>query len=165
MAVGCRQGIGGIEVLLHLLGVQLQYALQHARHLFLRRTSVARQSHLYLHGGIFVDGHIVLYGSRNGHALCTSQLQHRLHVFAEERRLDGQFVGQVLADDARDAFVDVSQFQVRVAHLVQVYDAQCYGRGLVAHDAQHPVPHQVRARVDAHDNLFTLHPRPLISLP
>jgi hypothetical protein len=56
---------------------------------------------------ILVYGNVAVDGGGDGHALGAPQLEHRLHVLAEEKRgLDGQLVGQILADDARHTLVD-----------------------------------------------------------
>ena len=46
-------------------------------------------------------------GRSDGYALRTSEFEHRLYVLAEERCLDGEFVGQVRRDYACDTLEDM----------------------------------------------------------
>ena len=96
-----------------------------------------------------LDGHAVMDGGGDGCSLGAPELQHRLHVLAEEGCLDGHLVGQVTVDDAGDALEDVSEFQVTVSKLPQVDDTHRYHLRLAVLHLQQPVAHQVRSRVYA----------------
>ena len=74
MAVGSGERIGGIHESGHVAGRKSKKALQHAGHLFLGGTAIAGDGHFYLHGCIFVNGHVVTYGCGNGDALRTPEL-------------------------------------------------------------------------------------------
>jgi len=153
VTVGGGKGIGGIHEASHLFIGNVQQALQHTGHLLLRCAAVASQSHFDFHGSIFVDGYAALDGCGDGHPLGTSQFQHRLHILAEERSLDGQFVGQVGVDDAGHALKDVPQLQVGISELPQVDDSHRHHVCLSVSHFQHAIAHDVRSRVNAHDDL------------
>ena len=75
VAIGGAQSIGCVHKLAQCLFVKLQQSLQHAGNLLLlllRGSTVAGYRHLDFHGRIFVDGHSVMYRSRNSCALGSS---------------------------------------------------------------------------------------------
>ena len=102
-----------------------------------------------------MDGHALADGGRYGHSLRPAELQHRLHVLAEEGRLDGQFVGMVGVDDTRHTLVDAAKADVGIAlaaHIDHTHDDQFR---LVAPDVEQAVAHHVRARIDAKDGFLS----------
>ena len=153
VTIGRGQRIRGIEERSRHVIVQLQHALQHVRHLLLACLSVARYRHLDFQRGIFRYRYVSLQGSCHSHPLRTPQLEHRLHVLPEERRLDGQLVRQVRLDDSAHPLTDVCQLQVVVGILAEVYHPQREHLRLRVHNVQHPISHQVRTRVNAQYHL------------
>ena len=154
MTVGSSQGIGSIHELAHVVVRNLQKTLQHACHLFLRGRAIACKCHFDFHRGILVNGDTMAYGCSNGYALSSAQLQHRLHILAEEGCLDGHFVGQKGVDDTRDTLEDMTQLQITVIELSKVYDPHDNHLGLAIDHAQHTVAHNIGSRVNTQYNFF-----------
>ena len=132
----------------------MEHATEHVGNLFLAGVAVAGDGHLYLRGGVLGDGHLPLDSCCDGYALCPTELEHALYVFAEERSLDSHTVGQIAFDDAAHSLVDVAELEVWVGELPQVDDTKSEHRRLLAFDAQHAIAHDVGSRVDAQDDLL-----------
>ncbi len=149
----CRgKGIGGVEEGGHLVGGDVQGALQHGSHLLLAGGAVASNGHLDFAGFVLGDGHVAAQCGRHGHALGAPQFEHGLHVLAVERGLDGHLVGQELFDDAGHSLEDAAQAQVVVLHAVEFNHPHGNELGLLAVDAQQAISHDVGAWVDAYDD-------------
>ena len=99
----------------------------------------------------------MLGGSSDGYTLSAPQFEHRLYVLAIEGCLDGYLVGQVSIDDARHSFVDMSEFEVGIAHLAHIDNAHRHHLRLLAYDLQYAVAHDVASGVDAHYDFLHLH--------
>ncbi len=102
MAHGSGEGIGGIEVFFLQRGAE--QALQHGRYLFLLGIAIAGYGLFDRLGGVF--RYFQSFGNRcgYGYALCASELEHRLGVFAVERSFDGHCGGMVEVYEALQAF-------------------------------------------------------------
>lgn len=88
---------------------------------------------------------------------CAPELEHRLHVLAEEWRLDGHLVGQKFVDDARHAFEDSAQLEVWIVQRAQVDDTHCHHARLRVQHAQDAIAHDIGARVDAENDALLVH--------
>ena len=156
VAQGSGQCVGGIEQGGHFLLVYTQRALQHHRHLLLAGGTVAGNGHFDLAGLIFGNGYLAVQGGNHRHTLGAAQLEHRLHVLAVERCLDGHLVGQVLLDDAAHTLIDVPEPQVVVLHAAQLQHAHDDEFGFLAVYAKQGITHDIGARVDADDDILVL---------
>ena len=96
-----------------------------------------------------MDGYVAVNGGGDGHTLRTPQLEHRLHVLAEEGGLDGHLVGQVALYDAGHTLEDVPQPEVGVVHLPEVYHPHGHHAHGLSRHAYHPVAHHIGAGVYA----------------
>ena len=130
------------------------HPLQHSCHLLFCRCSVACYRHFYLARLVFADGYVAHYGCSDSHSLCTSKLQHTLHILAEERCLDSHFVRMIRVDDGCYPFEYLAKTQVVRLILVQLDDAHGYQFSLVALHTQQSVAHHVGARIHSHHYLF-----------
>lgn len=151
VAIGCSEGVRGVEVLRHLVSRDGEHALEHGGNLLLGGIAVARDGHFYFQRSVLSDRDLALDSGCDGYALGTAELEHGLDILAEERGLDGHFVGQVSLYDSRELSEDSAQSEVRVRDFVQVDDAVSDERGLVGLDGDHAVAHVVCARVNAQD--------------
>lgn len=102
-------------------------------------------------GGVFEYLQSAAQRRSHRHALRPAQLEHRLHVLAEEGRFEGHLAGAVFVHEGTDPLENVAQLFVRIVHPVQVDVAQHDRSDLPSANLQHPVPHVVGAGVDAHD--------------
>lgn len=69
MTVSSSQSIGGIHEAWHVVGAQLEHALEHVGHLLLAGRAIARDGHFDFQRSIFVDGNVAADGCGYGHAL------------------------------------------------------------------------------------------------
>ena len=152
MAIGCPQGIGGIHERAHLGIGNVQHALQHIGHLLLAGLAVAGNGHLDFQRSVFRYRDVTAQGSDNGYPLSTSQFQHRLYVFPEKRRFDGQFVRQIGSDDSPHPFVNMFQLEVGVGTAPKVDYPQGEhlrpGTGYLQHTVSHNIGTWVNAQND-----------------
>ena len=102
-------------------------------------------------------------GSRYGCALGSPELEHRLHVFAEEGSLDSHLVGQIGVDDTSDALEDMSEFEIGVGKFPEVDDTHGDHLRLVAHNLYQSVSHDICTRVDAENYLFHIPLRVIVA--
>ena len=140
----------------HLVVAKMEQFLQHTGNLILGSRPVSGDCHLDFQRSIFTDGDIMMDGCSNGNALRTSELQHWLHVLAEERSLDGKLVGQILVNDTRDTVKNLSQPQIYILLLAHINDTHDYQFCLVPTNTQHAIAHDVSPRIDAKEYLFRL---------
>lgn len=92
--------------------------------------------------------YIMMDGGRYGHTLCATELEHRLHILAEEGGFDGHLVGQIFVDDTCDALKDLSQPEVWVALSAHIDDSHHHEIGLIAYNSEHAISHDVSTGVD-----------------
>ena len=116
-------------------------AQQHRRHLFLAGVPVAGDALFHAFWGVFHHRKIALQCCCDGNTLRTAQLQHALHVLAEELRLDRQFVRMMSCDDARG----LAEYRAQLQRMVI---AHCKANGTGVEEAhlacfhdQHAVAH------------------------
>ena len=76
--------------------------------LFLGGGTAPRDALFDAHRGVFRNGEAAAQRSRHGHALCPPEFEHRLHVFAEERRFQRHFARGVLVDQRSDPLEDIT---------------------------------------------------------
>ena len=120
VAIGSGQCVGGVEIREHALVGDVEHALHEGGHLFFRRRAAPRDGLFDLRRGVFVNRYLAGDGGGDDYALRPAEFEHRLHIFAEKRCLDRQFVGMKRIDHAHDALVDASEFEVNIAHLAQI---------------------------------------------
>lgn len=149
MTNGCGQSVGGIQNL--VLQIDAQSSGKHSRYLLFGGIAVAGYDLFYFLGRVLSDGHSLGDGRRHSHALRTAQLEHRLHILAEKRRLNGHFTGQVIGDDflqlRKNAFQTILVFLV----FFEVNDAQVQHRqGFVVY-FQNGITQHVGAGIYAED--------------
>ena len=134
MAVGSAQGIGGIHVFRHLVFPDVEHALQHRRHLLLGSLTLSGNRHLDFQRSILVYWYIVVDGSSDSHSLRPAELEHRLHILAEEGSLYRHLVGQIGVDDASHPLENPAESQVGIFLLAHVDDASWfYAAGITAY--------------------------------
>ena len=73
MAVGCGQGVCGIEMGEHDVGVDVEHALHHGGHLFLACLPVSGYGLLDGFRSVLMDGDFAAHGGGYGHSLCASE--------------------------------------------------------------------------------------------
>ncbi len=148
--------IGGIELGKQVLGRDVEDAPQHILHLLLGGGTVAGYGHLDFSRLILGYGYVAAYRGGHGHTLGAAKLEHRLHVFAEERGLDCHLVGEILLDYARDTVEYVAKPQIVTVKLVKLYDTHRYHGRLGALDAEDSEAHNIGARVYTYYNTVPL---------
>ena len=82
--------------------IETKYSLQHIRHLFLRGCTVARYGLLDFTWRILDERNVTGKCRRNAQSLSPAEFQHRLHVLAEERSLDGKHIRLIDLDNRRN---------------------------------------------------------------
>lgn len=95
-------------------------------------------------------------GGCDGYSLRSAQLEHRLHVLAEEGGFDGHLIGQIAVDDAGYAVEDLAQPEIGIALFAHVDDAHHHQFGLVADDADYAIAHHVGSGVNAENDLLCI---------
>ena len=97
VAEGYGECVGGV----HVMGVlrEGEGVLQHLQHLLFSGVATAGDGLLYFAGGILGGLQSVYHGGGYGYALCAAQLEHALHVLAEEGGFNGYCGGTVLEDE------------------------------------------------------------------
>ena len=100
------------------------------------------------------NGQFALQRRRDGHALRASQLEHALHVLAEELRLDGQFIRVVPVDDRERAVEDRAQLQRMVVPVRETDGPGLQQPQALALHQQYAEAHHRGAGVDAEDDAF-----------
>ena len=128
-----------------------EHAADESRDLLLGGRASARDTLFDACGGVFEYLQSAAQRRSHRHALRPAQLEHRLHVLAEEGRFEGHLAGAVFVHEGTDPLENVAQLFVRIVHPVQVDVAQHDRSDLPSANLQHPVPHVVGAGVDAHD--------------
>ena len=154
VAVGGSEGIGGVELHVHVFLGDVEHALQHAGYLFFGGGAVAGDGHLDFARLVFGDGDVAHDGGCDGYALGAAELEHGLHVLAEEGGFDGHFVGLVGVDDGGDALEDFAQTQVVAFVFLEHDDAHGHEFGFVAFRLQDSVSHDVGAGVNSQDDFL-----------
>lgn len=140
-------GIGGIGARWEFW--QREDAQQHGRHLLLAGVAISGDTLLHALGGVLAHGEFALHGGCDGHPLRTSELQHALHVLAEELGLNREFIRVMALDDTHGLLEDRAQLQ-----RVIIRSRESDGTGLEQTNqtllhAQYPKAHHGRAGVDA----------------
>lgn len=154
VAVGGTEGIGGIELYVHVLGGDVEHALEHASHLLFGGGAVAGDGHLDFSWFVFGDGDVAHDGGCDGHPLGATEFEHGLYVLAVEGCFDGHFVGLVGVDDGGDALEDFAQTEVVALVFFQFYHAHGHEGGFVACHTQYAITHHVGAGIDSKDDFL-----------
>ena len=154
VAVGGTEGIGGIELHVHVFLGNMEHALEHACHLFFGGGTVACNCHLDFAGFVFGDGYVAHDGSGDGYTLSTPKFEHGLYVLAKEGGFDCQFVGVVGINDGSDALENFAQTEIVAGVFFEFDDTHSQKFGFVAHDTQYAIAHHIGAGVNAEDDFF-----------
>ena len=101
-----------------------------------------------------MDGYVVVDGGSDSHSLRPAELEHRLHILAEEGSLYRHLVGQIGVDDASHPLENPAESQVGIFLLAHVDDTHHHQFCLVADDAYHAIAHHVGAGVNAQDDFL-----------
>lgn len=152
MAVGNGEGVGCVEEFWDV--GEGEHSLQHLGYLLFGGCAVACYGLLDAGWWVFGDGHPVCECGGHADALCASEFEHCLYVFAAEWGLDGEFVGVELVDDDVYAVEDAFEARVVVGYTCHLYGADDDDGGVVAFDVEDGVSHDVCTRVDAEDSTF-----------
>ena len=144
-------GIGGIEFFGKFL--YFQQFLQHCGYLFLRGGTIASDCQLYLSRCIFKYRYCALKSRCDGCTLSSSQFQHRLHVFALERRLNCNFVGMKSVNKLCRALEDVFQFGEMVVHLAHIYNTEGY-YVLVNFESEATLPREIERTMQIAESIL-----------
>ncbi len=147
MAHGCCKTVGAVEVFGKFF--KAQELLEHFCDLLLTGCPIAGYGHLDLFGFVFGNGYLAGQAGCHGNALRTPQLEHRLHVFSEKGRFNGDLVGQVGVDKLYGTFEDEAQLYVMVVVLAEQQFIQLEEFHLFVHDLYQAETHNGRARIDA----------------
>ena len=91
---------------------------------------------------------------RHGHALRPSQLEHRLHILAVERCLQGHLIWLELIHQRQHAIEDFLQSQFVTFVFTQLNHAKLQQRQLAALRQDYTISHHVGAGVEPENNFF-----------
>ena len=146
------QRISGVQVsrFLH----KAHEMLQHFHDLLFGGVTIARDGLFDFFGRVFDHRHALLDGGGDGHALCTTQFKHALHVFSEEGCFDGAGCWLMQFDEGADLFMDFLKTFVGVEPGGQFEYAHAdeTERGAVHFDQS--IPHDLCAGVYAQDDFW-----------
>lgn len=152
MADRSGQTIGGIKVLGQFL--QAQKLLQHLGDLFLAGISVAGDGHFYFLGFVFGNRDLARQTGGHRYALCPSEFEHRLHVLAEKRCFNGNFVGMVGFNKFDGTLKNHLEFGVMVIVFAQHQFVELDEFHLFADDPDQAETHDGRSGVDTQYDAF-----------
>ena len=147
--VGDGEGVGGVEVLGCV--VEAEDGAEDGCDLFFGGVAVAGD--YLLDDGRFVLGvaEVATHGGGNGHSLGAAELEHRLHVLAEEGSLDGEVVRMEGVDDADGGVEDAADTVFDVGDVAEVEDIHSKYFGCAFVGIEEAVAEDAGTGVDAKD--------------
>lgn len=139
--------IGGI----HKAGIFIKFQgmLQHLPHLLFGGIAAPGNRLFYFPRGVFYGLQAMHHGSSYGHALCTPQFKHTLHILAKEGRLDGHRNGCMHLDQALHLPEDELQPFCMVLSFSQLQNPHFHKRYITFVNGDKPITHHQSAGVYA----------------